>query len=94
MSVSGSLPKTLLLNDSFDQQSTLFRYRPRYYRPGRPAIVCYTAGGRRRPIGMTRFYAIAPTDKALEIGYTWYTPAVWGRVHNKESQTVAAAVCV
>lgn len=35
-------------------------------------------------IGMTRFYAITPADKRLEIGYTWYIPAVWGRVHNKE----------
>ena len=35
-------------------------------------------------IGLTRFYAITPADKRLEIGYTWYTPAVWGKVHNKE----------
>ncbi|HTE12049.1 MAG TPA: GNAT family protein [Chitinophagaceae bacterium] len=35
-------------------------------------------------IGMTRFYEINPKDKRLAIGYTWYTPAVWGMVHNKE----------
>jgi RimJ/RimL family protein N-acetyltransferase len=35
-------------------------------------------------IGMTRFYEIKPKDKRAAIGYTWYTPAVWGMVHNKE----------
>ncbi|MEO6314948.1 MAG: GNAT family protein [Chitinophagaceae bacterium] len=35
-------------------------------------------------IGMTRFYQIHPNDKRVAIGYTWYTPSVWGRVHNKE----------
>ncbi len=35
-------------------------------------------------IGMTRFYEIHVKDKRAAIGYTWYTPAVWGKVHNKE----------
>ena len=35
-------------------------------------------------IGMTRFYDIKPKDKRAAIGYTWYVPAVWGMVHNKE----------
>ncbi len=35
-------------------------------------------------IGMTRFYEIKPKDKRAAIGYTWYTPTVWGMVHNKE----------
>ena len=35
-------------------------------------------------IGMTRLYEINPKDKRAAIGYTWYTPAVWGLVHNKE----------
>jgi N-acetyltransferase len=35
-------------------------------------------------IGMTRLYDINPKDKKLAIGYTWYVPAVWGRIHNKE----------
>ncbi|MEP6748529.1 MAG: GNAT family protein [Bacteroidota bacterium] len=37
-------------------------------------------------IGMTRFYEINPKDRRAAIGYTWYTPAVWGMVHNKESK--------
>jgi RimJ/RimL family protein N-acetyltransferase len=35
-------------------------------------------------IGMTRFLNIDKKDKRLEIGYTWYIPAVWGKVYNKE----------
>ena len=35
-------------------------------------------------IGMTRFYEINQKDKRAAIGYTWYTPAVWGQAHNKE----------
>lgn len=35
-------------------------------------------------IGMTRMYEISRKDKTLMIGYTWYSPAVWGKVHNKE----------
>jgi len=35
-------------------------------------------------IGMTRFLNIDIKDKRLEIGYTWYIPAVWGKVYNKE----------
>lgn len=35
-------------------------------------------------LGMTRFLNIDKKDKRLEIGYTWYIPAVWGKVYNKE----------
>ncbi len=35
-------------------------------------------------IGMTRLYGITPADRRVEIGYTWYVPTVWGKVHNKE----------
>jgi N-acetyltransferase len=35
-------------------------------------------------IGMTRYYGIDEKNKRLDIGYTWYTPEVWGKVHNKE----------
>lgn len=34
--------------------------------------------------GMTRLYEISPKEKTVLIGYTWYTPPVWGKVHNKE----------
>src|SRR5262245_14173540 len=35
-------------------------------------------------IGMTRLYEISQRDKRATIGYTWYIPSVWGKVHNKE----------
>jgi len=35
-------------------------------------------------IGMTRLYEIRHKDKSATIGYTWYIPSVWGKVHNKE----------
>ncbi|RYY83406.1 MAG: N-acetyltransferase, partial [Chitinophagaceae bacterium] len=35
-------------------------------------------------MGMTRYYRIEPAMKRLDIGYTWYVPAYWGKVHNKE----------
>src|ERR1044071_7734045 len=37
-------------------------------------------------IGMTRLLNIDIKDKRLEIGYTWYIPAVWGKVYNKEGK--------
>ena len=42
-------------------------------------------------IGMTRFYEVKPKDKRAAIGYTWYTPAVWGMVHNKECKLLMLA---
>lgn len=35
-------------------------------------------------IGMTRLYEINPKEKTAVIGYTWYVPSIWGKVHNKE----------
>jgi len=35
-------------------------------------------------IGMTRLYEMSEKDKIATIGYTWYLPSVWGKVHNKE----------
>ncbi|MEO5594231.1 MAG: GNAT family protein [Chitinophagaceae bacterium] len=42
-------------------------------------------------IGMTRFYEIKPKDKRVAIGYTWYIPAVWGMVFNKECKLLLLA---
>lgn len=35
-------------------------------------------------IGMTRLHSVDRPNKTLSIGYTWYIPAFWGKVHNKE----------
>lgn len=45
-------------------------------------VIRKTAGN--TVIGMTRLYDINPKDRKLAIGYTWYVPAVWGKIYNKE----------
>ena len=36
--------------------------------------------------GSTRFFDIYPEHKKLEIGWTWYTPAAWGKHYNLEAK--------
>ena len=88
--------KTLLIdenyNDQFDEYFNLALQLPE---TGGQAFVIRTIEkvvpiGTGDPIiegsiiGMTRMYFVEPKDKRLEIGHTWYIPAVWGKVHNKE----------
>jgi RimJ/RimL family protein N-acetyltransferase len=40
--------------------------------------------GNDEVIGMTRFVKYNERDKTVEIGYTWYIPAVWKKVYNRE----------
>lgn len=35
-------------------------------------------------VGSTRFYEICPEHNRLSIGYTWYSPSVWGTAVNAE----------
>lgn len=77
--------KTLVLNETFDQQfqsymQTAFDNRAT---GGQHSFVIRSAHD-NAILGMTRFYKIEPAHKRLSIGYTWYVPAVWGKVHNKE----------
>jgi RimJ/RimL family protein N-acetyltransferase len=37
-----------------------------------------------RVLGSTRYLALAPEHKRLEVGWTWYAPAVWGTGVNAE----------
>ena len=39
-----------------------------------------------RPIGMTRYMALRPADRGLEIGWTWLTPAAWKTGANAEAK--------
>jgi N-acetyltransferase len=39
-----------------------------------------------RPIGMTRYMALRPADRGLEIGWTWLTPAAWKTGANVEAK--------
>ena len=63
---------------------------------GGRAFVIRTAGDGNAPrpgeipllrgtiVGMTRLFHMEWKDKRVEIGHTWYIPAVWGKVYNKE----------
>ena len=74
-----------ILNETFDDQFD------RYFSTamdneamgGQQAFVMFTAEG-NEIIGMTRLLNIDEKERRLEIGYTWYVPAVWGKVYNKE----------
>jgi RimJ/RimL family protein N-acetyltransferase len=44
---------------------------------------------RGRPIGMTRYMALRPADRGLEIGSTWLTPAAWKTGANVEAKLLA-----
>lgn len=75
--------KTLLLTGNYDQQFD------KYFGE---ALATADAGGQAYAIcdavtgsiiGMTRVYDIDPRVKKATIGHTWYTPAVWGKIHNK-----------
>lgn len=77
--------KTLLVNDSYDEQfdryiATAFDER---YMMGQVSFVIFESSS-QRIIGMTRFYKLEPAHKRVSIGFTWYVPDVWGKVHNKE----------
>jgi len=77
--------KTLLINDSYDDQFGRYfksALDPNYMN-GQKSFVIRLAGN-NAIIGMTRFYKIDELNKRLSIGYTWYVPEVWGKVHNKE----------
>lgn len=42
-------------------------------------------------LGMTRLFDIRPGDSGLEIGHTWYTPAVWAGPINAEAKRLLLA---
>ncbi len=77
--------KTLLINDTFDDQFDRYiqaALDPRF--SGLQVSFVMRDIESNEIMGMTRYYRIEPSHKRLSIGYTWYTPAYWGRVHNKE----------
>ena len=77
--------KTLLINDTFDQQFE--KYIALASSPvnmGEQYSFVIFEAATDRIIGMSRYYKADPAQKRLSIGYTWYRPEVWGRVHNKE----------
>ena len=74
--------KTLLIDETYDLQfDDYFDEALRLPKLGGRAFIIRTND---TIIGMTRFFNVEWKDKRLEIGHTWYIPAVWGKVYNKE----------
>jgi len=75
--------KTLLLTDTYDRQfDKYFDDALTFSTPTAQAFcICDSVTG--DSIGMTRAYDLDTRVKKATIGHTWYTPAVWGKVHNK-----------
>jgi RimJ/RimL family protein N-acetyltransferase len=49
-----------------------------------PFVVLSQQSG--RVIGSTRYMGVMPKDRGTEIGWTWYSPDVWGSAVNPESK--------
>jgi len=82
--------KTLLINETFDEQFENYidvAFNPNgdgSYSVGLQKTFVIFRVSDDSIIGMTRFYGIDEKQKRLDIGYTWYIPEVWGLVYNKE----------
>jgi RimJ/RimL family protein N-acetyltransferase len=83
--------KTLLINENYDNQfNEYFDLALQLSQTSGQAFIIRTVeensvlGKAGTIIGMTRMYGVEPKDRRLEIGHTWYIPAVWGTVYNKE----------
>ena len=77
--------RTLVINDTFDEQFDRYlalAFEAKNMGEQYSFVIFETASN--SIIGMTRYYKMDRSQKRLSIGYTWCTPRVWGRVHNKE----------
>jgi N-acetyltransferase len=76
--------KTLMVNDTYDLQFADYINVPLNPANAETIKAFVIHDSTKRIIGMTRYYDIDEKNKRLNIGYTWYIPEVWGKVHNKE----------
>jgi N-acetyltransferase len=53
---------------------------------GREAAFATIDATSGRPLGSTRYLTMRPADRALEIGWTWLTPAAWSTGANAEAK--------
>jgi N-acetyltransferase len=75
----------LLINEMYDQQFDNYfaiALNPQAFGEQHTFVIHASAGN--GVIGMTRLYELNEKDKRVAIGYTWYSPSVWGKVYNKE----------
>jgi N-acetyltransferase len=47
------------------------------HRTGEEGVFAVRDRRRQEIVGSTRYLAVRPADRALEIGWTWFEPAVW-----------------
>jgi N-acetyltransferase len=77
--------KTIIVDDSFEEQFNNYitlAQDPNAFGAQYSFVIRNVIDN--RIIGMTRVYSVEPKHKRLTIGYTWYIPEVWGKIHNKE----------
>jgi RimJ/RimL family protein N-acetyltransferase len=53
---------------------------------GREGVFATRDAGTGTPIGSTRFMAVRPADRVVEIGWTWLAPSAWGTGANVEAK--------
>jgi RimJ/RimL family protein N-acetyltransferase len=53
---------------------------------GVEAPFCIVRRGDDAAIGSSRYLALRPADRVLEIGYSWVTPAAWGSGANTDAK--------
>jgi N-acetyltransferase len=53
---------------------------------GLDAPFCILPAGDGEPLGSTRYLALRPEHRGLEIGWTWLSPAAWGTAANAETK--------
>ena len=76
--------RTLIIDDDFDRQfGEYFDLAIRLPETGNQTFVVRRISD-DAIIGMTRVYEVNQKERRLEIGHTWYIPAVWSLVYNKE----------
>jgi RimJ/RimL family protein N-acetyltransferase len=77
--------RMLLVNETYDQQfDAYFAFAADPGGRGEQHSFVIYKTGTEEIIGMTRYYELDEKNKRVAVGYTWYIPAVWRKVYNKE----------
>src|SRR5690349_6099856 len=74
--------RTLLLTDTYDQQFDKYFEEALSFATASAQAYAIFDAGTQQIIGMTRLYDVDRRVKKATIGFTWYVPGVWGKVHN------------
>lgn len=58
---------------------------------GREGVFAVRDRGSRRLVGSSRYLAVRPPDRVVEVGWTWFNPAVWRSGVNAETKLLMLA---